>query len=167
MQDTDNEEDFHALLSKDAYDYRFDIGVSQPVKSLKFSKKYELILCIMKHFAIHQVKAELDQILCGLSETLHTLDVIRHNPTLFRPLFVYFERPPLTGDQLYDLLLPKYSLEGSNMKEKEEAVTMLWVDFLQELQGKLSCVCVWSSPNRAHHTWFGTPLTPNSLQPAL
>lgn len=138
MQDTDSEEAFHHLLSQDAYDYRFDIGIAQPVKSVSFSGKFELISCISKPFAIHQVKSELDQMLCGLSETLHSLDMIRLNPMLFRPLFIHYERPPLTENEVFDMLVPKYSLAGSNAREKEEGATMFWIDFLQDVQ----CMCV-------------------------
>lgn len=74
--------------------------------------------------------------MCGLSDTLKTLDLIRQNPALFRPLFVYFERPPLTPSELYDLLVPKYSPGGSNSRELEEAVTMFGIDFLDQISGK-------------------------------
>ena len=56
---------------------------------------------------------------------------------MFRPLFVYFKRPPLTADEIFDRLVPQYSPRGSNAREKEEAVTMLWIDFLQHLQSEL------------------------------
>lgn len=104
---------------------------------LQFNRKSELISSISKHFAILQVKAELDQMLCGLSDTLHVLDVIRENPVVFRPLFVYFKRPLLTADDLFDKSIPQFSTSGSNVREKEEAVTMLWIDFLRHLQGKI------------------------------
>lgn len=124
------------MLSEDEYDFRFDIGISQPVQKYQLSKKSEIVSCMSKHFAILQVKAELDQILCGLSETLNALELIRKNSMLFKPLFVHFDRPALTADQLFDMLLPKYSPNGSNLREKEEAVTMFWLDFLNQIQSK-------------------------------
>ncbi len=117
MKDAGSEDAFRSLLSEDEYDFRFDIGVSQPVDKYQLSRKSEIIACVTKHFAVLQVKAELDQILCGLSETLNTLELIRRNSILFRPLFVHFERPALIADQLFDMLLPKYSPSGSNLRE--------------------------------------------------
>lgn len=125
---------FRNVLSSEEYDFRFDIGISLPVKKLQFSKKEELFSCMLKHFAVHLVKAELDQMLCGLSDTLHMLDLIRSYPTTFRPLFMYQKRPPLTGDALFSMLHGTYSPPGSNMREKE--VAMIFIDYLEKLGSK-------------------------------
>lgn len=69
-------------------------------------------------------------------ETLNALELICKNSMLFRLLFVHFDCPALTADQLFDMLLPKYSPNGSNLREKEEAVTMFWLDFLNHIQNK-------------------------------
>ena len=101
---------------------------------MQFLEKHALISCIAKHFAIHQVKAELDQILSGLSETLNVLALIRENPVLFRPLFIFSERV-VTGDYIYDLFQPRCSVNGSNVREEEEAATMYWIELLHEIHG--------------------------------
>ena len=44
------------------------------------------------------MKAELDQILCGLSETHNILELVRSNAPNMRSLFVYETRPPLTAN---------------------------------------------------------------------
>ena len=107
--------------------YRFDI---KPASKYLISEKVNIISCVAKHYGIFQVKAELDQMLCGLSSTLNMLELIR-NPTRFRPL-----------------LELKYSPQGSNTREKEEATTMLWLQFLQKIQSEYMYVihsCTFSS----------------------
>ena len=43
---------------------------------------------IAKHFSIYVVKSELDQMICGIAETLHALELIRH----FLGLYLYILR---------------------------------------------------------------------------
>ncbi len=57
------------MLSEDDYDFRFDIGNSQPVHKYQLSRKSEIMSCMSKHFAVLQVKADLDQILCGFGDS--------------------------------------------------------------------------------------------------
>ena len=71
------------------------------------------------HYGVLVVKAELDQILCGVSSTLNALTVIRNNPVVMRPLFVYQERPP-TADILFNMLQAKLSESGSNAREVKD-----------------------------------------------
>ena len=82
-----------------------------------------------KHFAVFEVKAELDQLLCELSSTLGVLELLRSDPALMRPLLVYTPTNPVTAD-------------GSNSREKEEATVMLWVHFLQRIERKHVCSCM-------------------------
>ena len=68
------------LIDSDDFDFRYKIGVSQPVNTLKLSDKERLIVDLMaKHFTILGiVKAELDQMFkCGLSSTLNILELVR------------------------------------------------------------------------------------------
>ena len=46
---------------------------------------------------IIHAKAELDQMLCGLAETLGTLDLLRSNPGIMHPLLVATTKPPLSA----------------------------------------------------------------------
>ena len=101
---------------------------------MSYSKRYDLISSIAKHFSIYVVKSELDQMICGIAETLHALELIRENATLFRPLFVYSQKIYSAND-IYDIFSPKLSPDGSNRREREEAVIMLWINFLQDIQG--------------------------------
>ena len=119
------------LLSKDEYDYRYDIGISQPLKNIRFTDKERLVSLMTMHFVVLNVKAELDQLLCGMSSTLNTLELIRGFPCTFRPLFVYSTPPRLTWEKLFEMFPAKTSPEGSNLRELEEAAVMRWTKLLQ------------------------------------
>ena len=81
------------------------------------------------------MKAELDQILCGLSEAHSILQLVRMNAPNMRSLFVHQTHPPFTADNVYDLLEAKFSDPGSNRREKEEAVMIFWYDLLKIIEG--------------------------------
>ena len=97
---------------------------------------------MVKHFAVFEVKAELDQLLCGLSSTLGVLELLRSDPALMRPLLVYRPTNPVTADDVFDAFVFCYSPNGSNSREKEEATVMLWVHFLQRIERKHVCSCM-------------------------
>lgn len=40
----------------------------------------------------------------------------------------------MTADAVLALFTPRLSLEGSNRREDEEQMVMLWVDFLQKIE---------------------------------
>ena len=71
----------------------------------------------------------------GLSETLDMLSLIRKHPCLFRPLFVHKPRPLLTADKILDILPAKFSEQGSNRRQMEEAY-MYWVNFVKIVEGE-------------------------------
>ena len=82
---------------------------------------------IASHFAAICVKAELDQLVLGL-KTSDVLDLIRSNPAKVRILLVRKNPVRLNADIMVDLLLPAFSLEGSN---QWEAVMILRANFIQ------------------------------------
>ncbi len=84
-----SEQSFRNILSQDRYDFRFEVGIAKPIEDVRFSERNELVSCITKHFVINRVKAELDQICSGLSDTLNILSVIKQYPKLFRPFCSY------------------------------------------------------------------------------
>lgn len=91
-----------------------------------------------KHFAVLEVKAELDQLLCGLSSTFGVLELVRSDPVLMKHLFIHTPTSPTTADDMYDMFTICYSPNGSNNREKEEATIMLWVHFLQCTERKMA-----------------------------
>ena len=111
---------FQQLLLLDEFDFRYDLGVALRVDSITIQDKESVISAIAKHFSVLEVKAELDQLLCGLSSTLSALDLLRSDPILMRPLLVKTNARPITADEAYDAFHIFYSPDGSNQKEKEE-----------------------------------------------
>ena len=91
-----------------------------------------------KHFAVLEVKAELDQLLSGLSSTLGVLELVRGDPVLMKDLFIHTPTSPMTADDMYDAFNICYSLNGSNNREREEATIMLWVQFLPCIERKMA-----------------------------
>lgn len=131
-----NNTELKELLKNDEYDFRFDLGVVTEKDPRK------LVSAMALHFGILSVKAELDQMLCGLNDTLDALNVIRQHPTLFRPLFVYGSVAPISLNYVYSLFKPKMSDVGSNCRESEEAVLMLWNDFLEKVEGMAKIIII-------------------------
>ncbi len=76
-------------MAKDEYDFRFDIGVSVPLKDIRFRDKERLVSLMTMHYVVLNVKAELDQLLCGMSSTFQMLELVRAYPHTFRPLFLH------------------------------------------------------------------------------
>lgn len=64
-------------MNSDDYEFRYDLGIVQSVDDIYLADKEKIVSLMAKHFAILNVKAELDQILCGLSSTLNVLQLIR------------------------------------------------------------------------------------------
>ena len=62
------------LFSEDEYDFRYNIGISQPLKDIRFANKERLVSLMAMHFVVLNIKAESDQLLCGMSSTLNTLE---------------------------------------------------------------------------------------------
>ena len=68
MQRATNE-DLKEVMDSDEYDFRYDIGIAQSADAIRLADKEKIVALMAKHFTILSVKAELDQILCGLSST--------------------------------------------------------------------------------------------------
>lgn len=124
------------LLETEEFDFRFDLGISKPVHEIQLTDREMFVSAMALHYGVLVVKAELDQILCGLSSTLNALTLIRNNPLIMRPLFIHQDRHPPTADTLFDMFQAKFSELGSNAREAEEATMMKWSDFLQMVEGK-------------------------------
>ena len=135
LQDSKSVEELHNLLESDEYDFRYNLGVAEQTQTVRLDDKEEIVTHMANHFSIFQVKRELDQILCGLSETLDALTLIRNDPTVMRSLFVPSKHPPLSADSTFDLFIMNYSPQGSNAREREEAVGLHWYNFLQLVEG--------------------------------
>ena len=123
------------LLDSEEFEFRYDIGVAQPSLSLQLTDRDRILRLLMNHFAVVNVKAQLDQIVDGL-KTLSVLNLIQSNPRKMLPLFLHADPAQLTVDMIIDMFSPVLSPMGSNQREMEGAVEMQWVGYLQKIEGK-------------------------------
>ena len=109
--------------------------MSKPVIKIDLSDRHDLVNAFVMHYSIINVKAELDQMVRGL-EAYGVYELIQANKHLMRQLFVHFKPLSLTSDMLFDMFPAKFSPEGSNSRDAEEAALMNWVNYTQEIEGK-------------------------------
>lgn len=133
-------EEMRALLDSNEFNVRFEIGLGGPTSHFQFSDRDRLVQSFSMHYSILMVKAELDQMLDGM-KTLGVLDLMRSNPKTMRPLFVP-GGPVLTTDSMFDLFRGVFSPKGSNQREIEESIIVMWSNYLQLIEGKHIACCV-------------------------
>ena len=71
------------------------------------------------------------------------IECFRANPrqsSANEALFLYTSLPPLTWENLYNLLPARMSVDGSNKRECEEAVMMRWIKLTQIIESELTVV---------------------------
>ena len=77
--------------------YLFDLSdITVPSRNLKFKDLPELITSLCLHFVIYAAKSELDQLREG-HQVLNLLSIMQSNSTLFMPLFIGSNRPPVNS----------------------------------------------------------------------
>ncbi len=123
------------LLDSDEYDFRFDIGLGFSTASMNFGDRDKIVQSLAGYYTIVKVKAQIDQFVEGL-RVLGILDLVQANPHRGRELFVYSKPQEMTADAVITLFTPRLSPEGSNKREDEEQVVMLWVNFVQMIECK-------------------------------
>ena len=107
-------------------------------QSLKFTEKEEVVGDLCLHHAVLLSLAELEQMKRGLE--IQKFSVLMNSyPHLLRKAF----HPPtqsITSDFIQDLFVPSLSPQGSNRREKEEAIMMAWIRYLQNIEGKYQII---------------------------
>ena len=98
------------------------------------------------HYLIYISKAELDQFKEGL-DYLGVCNVMCCNRLIMKPLLLVSGKPKLTATTLLATFEVKWSLQGSNQREKEEAVIFGWTEYVHNTEGLYS----WGEPERAPH----------------
>ena len=132
IKNTSNEQELNQIVENEEFDFLYDCGIQ--TRSITMAKKDDVISAIAKHYCIVICKAELDQLIEGLS-TLQVLDLVRSNPDVMRELFIYVEPKKLSSDYIIDLFTPSYSPQGCNRREFEEAAVMKWIQFIEIIEG--------------------------------
>ena len=103
LQDSTTIEEFRSLLQTDEFDFQYNLGIALRTDTRDIQEKSTIVSAMAKHFAVLEVRAELDQLLCGLSSTLGVLELVRSDPALMRPLFIHTPTSPMTADDMYDM----------------------------------------------------------------
>ena len=101
----------------------------------KYEKKNELISELCQFFVIDKVRSALEQFKEGL-RTLDILCLLMEFPSLFRPYFCYTSTT-LTATCVDRVFTPTLSEDGCRIREQEELVIMHWRDYLQECEGNV------------------------------
>ena len=85
------------------------------------------------HYSILTSVAELEQLRRGLSiQKFNTL--MEQYPQTLRKAFAPSEIT-ITSDFIQDMFCPVFLPLGSNRRIAEEALAMVWIQYLQQLQG--------------------------------
>ena len=109
--------------------------MSMAVNAIELGDCSDIVNAFAMHYSIISVKAELDQMVKGL-EAYGIYELIQGNRQFMRQLFVHFKPLAFTADMLFDMFPAKFSPEGSNARDAEEAALMNWINYTQEIEGK-------------------------------
>ena len=141
MLDASSSEELRALFNSSEFNFRFDAGVTISASAVNIEEKEEIILAFVNNYLMYSCKGELDQFKNGL-KSLGILELLQQYPTLMKPLFVYSEKPCMKAATLLNMFTVKWSPEGSNTRELEEAVIYCWTNYVHQCAGmKLLSTC--------------------------
>ena len=99
------------------------------------------------HYLIYISKAELDQ-LKEVLEYLGVHNVMCCNRLIMKPLLLESGKPTLTATTLLATFEIKWSLQGLNQREKEEAVVFGWTEYVHDTEGVYIVILKWFCSNR-------------------
>ena len=132
MEKASTVSDVQSLLAKEEYDFRYHLCIGHDVHNL--SDRDNLIKSIALYYTVVRIKAQLDQLMEGLS-VMGVLEVIQANPNKAVNLFVY-KKERMCADKIIEMFTPQFSPLGSNAREEEEQTMLLWVHFVQLIESK-------------------------------
>ena len=121
------------MLDGEDFTFRFDVGVTQPSRQLKFSDREGIVQSFSNYFVIVKAKASIDQIADGLS-AMGVYQMMKANPHAIRKLLM--DQPVLNADYLVKVFQPRLSPLGSNSREDEELLVMYWVNLIEMIEGR-------------------------------
>ena len=86
------------------------------------------------HYSILVSLAELEQLRRGLA--IQRFDTLMESyPHLLRRAFEPFDQA-VSSEYIQDLFVPEFSQKGSNQRKTEEAIMIMWICYLQYLEGE-------------------------------
>lgn len=122
-------------MTSNEYDFRFSCGVSKPATWIQFSDKQKVVDAMCLHYSILVSLAELEQLRRGLA--IQKFDSLMES--FPQPLRKAFQPPTceITSEYVQDLFVALLSPVGSNKRSVEEAIMMMWIRYLQCLEGEI------------------------------
>ena len=96
---TDEESLRKIVLENSAIDIITDAGYNMPLACITLAKRDSLVKCIRQWSSVLSVKAQLDQIRCGL-QSLGVLQYMETYPELFKWFFCAQEKDNITAGLL-------------------------------------------------------------------
>lgn len=152
LASVNSEEQFRSLLSSEEYEFRYDCGISKPSGRIPFSDKVKVVEAMSLHCCVLASLAELEQLRRGLAmQKFSTL--MEAFPEIVRKAFNPPERK-ISSSFIQDLFVPRLSPVGSNKREVEEAVLIIWIRYLQKLEGiamSLYYIACMHQPGKVHY----------------
>ena len=67
MRNASDDRELEQVLQSEEFDFLYDCGIHQPLNSITVANRDTIISAIAKHFSVIVCKAELDQLIEGLS----------------------------------------------------------------------------------------------------
>ena len=139
-------------IAIDNSDLLIGSSVTKPLALINAVDKIDIVQAVSLHHVLLHSKAELDQLFCSGLEALGVLNAVKKHPQLFRCMFTSDGIQKLTaGDHQHHYVLlvslcfyaytdmlrtlfkeVRYSIQGSNAKEREKSAYMLFVEYLDE-----------------------------------
>ena len=117
MTEVNTTEDLHSLLNDSAFDFRFTCGYS--------------------NYVLFSPHAELEQLRTGFLETLQVERLLCLHDDKMRALLAYSPLFDVTVEYLLDAFVIRYSLDKSNNRTKEEAISIHWFEYISNCKGIL------------------------------
>lgn len=138
LEKIENPEVFKKVASFEC-SFRFKAGFSKAIVTIE--EKSKLLHAIALHYTLLSSLSEVNQFIEGLN--VHGfLDCLRQHPLEARELFMHAENQ-LTAEKVDDLFIPIFSPRGSNKRTTEEAVSLHFSRYLEEVEsGEVSCKVV-------------------------
>ena len=118
-------------------EFRFECGYQKPTTSLQLSDKDEILKTVWLHFVYFLPLAELQQLRKGLRETLQLEILMVQYPDDMHSLLATSTAFDVDGGDLLDSFVVNYSEQGSNKRKSEEAIYLMWSNYLMDRSGQL------------------------------
>ena len=124
LADTNNDEQFKNVITS---------GITKP--AIRFSEKQQVVNAMCLHYSVLVSLAQLEQLRRGLA--VQKFDSLME---LYPQLLWKAFQPSqckITSEYIQDLFVAGFSPVGSNKRLVEEAIMMMWIHYLQYLEGRI------------------------------